>query len=159
MKKKIVAVLAAVGIALGAAACSSEADTVSYNLSKSADNFEVLRRIVFINGITDKYLLEIQGLCALGNNDKPRELTVVCKVGPDEYMKHFLGLSDNVTYLLQQISPKKVNAFHYKVFFRPETLIPDIDLQTSIGNNPQGPYTVVTPTPTGTPTETLTTTK
>lgn len=111
--------------------CSSEADTVSQNLSKSADNFEVQRKVVFFNGITDKYLLTIEGLCSLGNNDSSKKLTVTCKVGDHQYKKHFLGLSDNVSFFVEQTDAKYEDAYHYKVIFRPETIVPDIDLKTS----------------------------
>lgn len=108
---------------------STEADTVSYNLSKSADSFEVQRRVVFLNGITDKYLLTIEGLCSI--DDQGNQLEVTCKVGQDSYKKHFLGLSDNVSYFVEQTDAKMVDPFHYRVVFRPESIIPDIDLQTS----------------------------
>lgn len=114
------------GIVIGATACSSAADVASENLSKAADNFEINRRIVFINGITDKYLMVIEGRCSLGNNDKTGELTVTCKIGANEYKKHFLGLSDNVTYFVEQLEGADVSVYHYRVFFRPETLVPDI---------------------------------
>lgn len=114
----------------GLTACS-EADTVSQNLSKDADSFKVQRRVVFFNGITDKYLLEIEGLCALGNNDDPKKLSVTCKVGEDAYKKHYLGLSDNVSFFVEQTNANYEDAYHYKVLFRPEEIIPDIDLQTS----------------------------
>lgn len=111
------------------AACTSEADVVSENLSKSADSFSVERRVVFVNGITDKYLLSIEGKCSIA--DDGNQLEVTCKVGEEEYKKHFLGLSDNVTYFVEQLEGKKEDPFHYKVIFRPESIIPDIDLQTS----------------------------
>lgn len=111
-------------------ACT-EADTVSRNLSKSADSFDVQRRVVFFNGITDEYLLTVEGLCALGNEDTDRRMTVTCKVGEDEYKKHYLGLSDNVSFFAEQLDAKKEDPFHYKVLFRPESLIPDIEMQTS----------------------------
>lgn len=111
------------------AACTTEADVVSENLSKSADSFSVERRVVFVNGITDKYLLSIEGKCSI--SDDGNQLEVTCKVGEEEYKKHFLGLSDNVTYFVEQLEGKKEDPFHYKVIFRPESIIPDIDLQTS----------------------------
>lgn len=117
-------------LAMLLAGCGREADVASQNLSNAADSFEIYRRIVFINGITDKYLLTIEGLCSLGNFDAERELTVTCKTGPAEYKKHFLGLSDNVTYLVEQIDAASVDSFHYRVIFRPSVIIPDIDLQT-----------------------------
>lgn len=130
MKMKLASALVLLMVLL-LAACTSEADTVSHNISKSADSFEVQRRIVFFNGITDKYLLTIEGLCSLGNNDKERELTVTCKVGEKAYKKHFLGLSDNVSYLVEQTDAVSADPFHYRILFRPESIIPDIDLQTS----------------------------
>lgn len=129
MKKKLtLAALLLSTIALGA--CTSEADTVSQNLSKEADSFSVERRVVFFNGITDKYLLSVEGLCALDASDG-KKLTVTCKVGEGEYKKHYLGLSDNVSYFVEQTDAESVDPFHYKVVFRPEAIVPDIDLQTS----------------------------
>jgi len=129
MKKWFLASLVGIMMILGLVGCS-EADTVSENLSKSADSFQVQRRVVFFNGITDKYLLTVEGLCSL-NTDSDRKLTVTCKVGKNQYKKHYLGLSDNVSYFVEQTDAKYENPFHYKVLFRPETIVPDIDLQTS----------------------------
>lgn len=122
-------VIPAIALSLMVIGCS-EADTASDNLSTAADNFEIQRRIVFVNGITDKYLLEIQGRCSLGNFDAERELSVTCKVGQSQYVKHFLGLSDNVTYVVEQTEAAAVSGYHYKLIFRPETIVPDIDLRT-----------------------------
>jgi hypothetical protein len=129
MKSKLsIAIVSIMAVLLSAC---TEADTVSHNLSKSADSFEVQRRIIFFNGITDKYLLTIEGLCSLGNNDDAGKLSVTCKVGANTYKKHFLGLSDNVSYLVEQTDAVSVDPYHYKLLFRPESIIPDIDLQTS----------------------------
>lgn len=108
----------------------SQADVASNNVSKAADNFKVNRRIVFYNGITDQYILVIEGYCSLGNNDAAGSLSVTCKTGPNEFKKHFLGLSDNVTYFAEQLDPAPVNVWNYRVIFRPSTIIPDIQLQT-----------------------------
>lgn len=113
---------------LGLAACS-DADVASRNISRAADMFEVQRRIVFYNGITGDYMLVIEGLCSLGNDDKPKRLSVTCKVGPNDYKKHFLGLSDNVTFFVEQIKPAKVSVYHYRVIFKPSVILPDIDVR------------------------------
>lgn len=124
--KKLLLSAAAV---LSVAACMPPADVASKNLSKAADNFEVMRRIVFYNGITDKYMLEVIGLCSLGNNDSARSLSVTCKTGPNSYKKHFLGLSDNVTFIAEQLDGVGVSTYHYRVNFQPQTLIPDVDFR------------------------------
>lgn len=107
----------------------SDADVVSQNISKDADYFKINRRVVFYNGITGEYMLTIEGKCSLGNNDPANKLTVTCKVGEDKYKKHFLGLSDNVTYFVEQIESANVSDYHYKVVFKPAAIIPDIDIK------------------------------
>lgn len=131
MKKIITLALAAALLLGGLVACSSDADVVSQNISTAADNFEIQRRIVFYNGITGDYILEVEGLCSIGNDDKPGRLSVTCKVGPKAYKKHFLGLSDNVTFFAEQLDPASVSAYHYRVVFKPEEIVPDIDMRTS----------------------------
>lgn len=120
----------AVGIPIAVSACGpSDADVASHNISKAAEQFEVARRIVAINGITDKYLLEIVGYCSVetSNSQLGGALEVTCKLGPGKFKKLFVGLSDNVTYTVQQIDPIKVSTSHYRVIFKPEAIIPDFD--------------------------------
>lgn len=127
LKSLLVGALAAVMLAVFAG-CESDADVASRNVSKAADNFEVMRRIVFFNGITDTYLLSIEGYCSLGNDDPNYRLSVTCKAG-GTYKKHFLGLSDNVSYFVEQMQGANVSADHYRVVFKPSVIIPDIDVR------------------------------
>ena len=124
--KRLLASVVAISLLAG---CQREADVASHNVSAAADQFEVQRRVVFFNGITDTYLLTIEGLCSLGNDDDPGELTVTCKTGPKSYKKHFLGLSDNVSYFVEQLDATKLDSFHYRVTFRPSVIIPDLDIR------------------------------
>jgi hypothetical protein len=126
--KKITAALAVMALAVGLSACN-DANIASANLSKAADNFEITRRVVFYNGITDSYMLTIEGLCSLGNNDRENRLTVTCKTGPASFKKHFLGLSDNVTFFVEQIDAANVDVYHYRVTFKPEAIVPAIDFR------------------------------
>lgn len=130
MKKiSLLTILLSMSIVLSAC---TDADIASTNLSKAADNFEIDRRIVFYNGITDTYLLTIEGRCSLGNgDDRSQQVTVTCKTGEDKYKKHFLGLSDNVTYFAEQLENANVSAYHYRVTFKPQTILPDIDLRVN----------------------------
>lgn len=123
MNRKPIALAAL--LVVGAAACTKPADRVSKNLSVAADNFEINRRIVFYNGITDTYMLTVEGRCSLGNTDPDGQLTVTCKLGPDQYKKHFLGLSDNVTYFVEQTDAADADEYRYRVVFRPESVLPD----------------------------------
>jgi hypothetical protein len=131
VKKKFLIALVPV-IAVATAACTSKADRVAENISKSAENFEIERRIVFFNGITDKYLLTVEGRCSVETSDSALggSLEVTCKIGPNAYKKHFLGLSDNVSYFVEQIESADVSEYNYRVIFRPETIIPSVELDT-----------------------------
>lgn len=113
-------------------ACN-DADVASSNLSQDADNFKINRRIVFFNGITDTYLLSIEGFCSI--KDENKQLEVTYKTDPGTYKKHFLGLSDNVSYFVEQMDSTKVDAYHYKVVFKPDIIAPDIEIRTSVSND------------------------
>ncbi|MFF0543836.1 hypothetical protein ACFYTF_13475 [Nocardia thailandica] len=126
MSRKFAAAVVAVACGvLVVTGCASDADVVSKNLSKESDQFRIDRRVVFFNGITDKYLLSIEGKCSI--KDENDQLEVTCKTGNDEYKKHFLGLSDNASYFVEQLEGANVSPYHYKVIFKPETIVPDID--------------------------------
>ncbi len=117
----------AISMVAALAGCSREADVASHNLSKAADQFQIDRRVVFYNGITNEYMLTIEGRCSI--KDEGTQLEVTCKTGQEEYKKHFLGLSDNVTYFAEQLGAARVGAYHYDVVFRPQTIIPDVDFE------------------------------
>lgn len=131
----VVVLLAWVGLVVmvSLSGCEREADVASRNASKAADNFEIARRIVFYNGITGEYMMTVEGLCSLGNKDKHRELTVTCKYGSGQYKKHFLGLSDNVSFFVEQLDVANVSGFHHRIIWRPQTIIPNVDLEVDVG--------------------------
>lgn len=107
--------------------CSTDADVVSENISADADNFKVNRRIVAVNGITDKYILAVEGWCNINVDRDDHQLEITCKIDSDTYKKHYVGLSDNTTYFVEQQAAANVSADHYKVIFKPEVIIPDIE--------------------------------
>jgi len=130
MKRFLVVVMMVVLIAvvLGGSmtACDTDARVASRNLSQAAEMFEINRRIVFYNGITDTYMLTIEGRCSIEpSSDK---LSVTCKTGANAMKKHYLGLSDNVTYFVEQIDGADVSVYHYRVIFKPKAIVPDVDL-------------------------------
>jgi len=135
MKKTIASIVITAGAVIGLSACANDADIASENVSRAADNFEVERRIVFFNGITDTYLLTIEGRCSI--TDEGNQLEVICKTGDKAYKKHFLGLSDNVSYFVEQGKETKASAYHYRVTFKPQQILPDIDFRGSTEDGPR----------------------
>lgn len=126
--KKLYSFLAAGLMALSLTACD-DSEVATRNLIKAADNFEVNRRIVFYNGITDTYMLEIEGRCSIDLNQNNTAFNVICDVGNGNYKRHTLVLSDNVTAFVEQIEPNKVSKNFYRVTFKPSTIIPNIDVR------------------------------
>lgn len=130
MKKLILALTAT---ALLAGCDDDDATVASANLAKAADNFEINRRIVFYNGITDSYMLLIEGLCSMDLNANGTAFNVICKTGPGEYKRHTQVLSDNTSAFVEQLDGAKVSAYHYRVTFKPQSILPDVDFRGDAG--------------------------
>lgn len=127
--KKIAYPLAVAAGLTGLAGCDTDAKVASRNLSQAADMFEINRRIVFYNGITGEFMLNIEGRCSIEVDNQDKQLEVTCKTGDSEFKKHFLGLSDNVTYFAEQVEGAAASKYHYRVVFKPQSIIPDIDVR------------------------------
>ena len=124
---RTVAFLAAAVAITGLAACS-DADVASRNLSQAADNFEVPRRVVLYNGITDAYIQEVKGFCSRGNADTGNEVTITCKT-PTGFVKHMWILGDNQLVFVEQLQDVKVGTDFYTVNFKPSVIIPDFKVR------------------------------
>jgi hypothetical protein len=110
--------------------CTQESERAAFNVSQAAHNFEVNRRVVFYNGITGDYILTVEGLLSVApDNRNPAWVSVIVKTGPSEYKKHYLGVSDNVTWFCEQIEAVAASPYHYRVIFRPATVIPSIEIK------------------------------
>lgn len=132
MKAKFLVPIAALMIAFSvfATGCTeSDADIAARNISTAAEQFEVARKIIGINGITDKYLWQVEGYCSVetASSGLSGALEVTCKIGKGKFKKLFFGLSHNVTYVVQQVDPIDVSTNRYRVIFKPEAIIPDFD--------------------------------
>jgi hypothetical protein len=133
MKKAVATVVLLSTVALVAlVGCGSQADTASKNISVRAEKFEVQRRIVGVNGITDKVEFIVEGKCSiegdgLGNLNA---LIVTCKHGPKDYRKHYVGMSDNMFFISTQLQGIAVSEYRTKIVLKPQGIIPDLDLVT-----------------------------
>lgn len=117
---------------LGVTGCSDEEVAIK-NVTEEAKYFNVPRRIVFVNGITDEYLLEVEGYCTV-NGDEFRGnvgnvIAITCKLGDGSIKRHFMGLSNNVTFVAEQLEGSHVSRDHYKVNFKPKAILPDISIK------------------------------
>lgn len=137
VKNAAIAVAGVILLSASMTACMDDDDATvaSENVSKAADNFEVQRRITVINTESDKYLVVITGACSIDAESK--QLEVICKTGKDEYKKTLVGISNRVTYTVEQGEPIKASAYHYRMTFKPQSIVPDVDFRGSTEDGPR----------------------
>lgn len=129
MNKKI-AIISFLLIALsGITACATEAQRVSYNISQEADNFNTIRQITVINCIQGDVLFQMTGKISITADTNDNQLEVIVEDDNGHYKKHFIGLSDNVTYVVEDITDGDVSKYHYTLNFNPKMWIP-VDVKT-----------------------------
>ena len=100
-----------------------EADKVSRNVSKEADNFNVTRRVTVFNIRTDTVLMQMTGKISIENNTH-NELVVLVEVEKGLYQKHFIYLNEYTMYTVEDLSGAEVSPYAYELEFLPQTLVP-----------------------------------
>jgi hypothetical protein len=125
--------LIAAGIVAGAAlagltACASDADTADNNIKTAAEQFEVQRTIVGINGITGKTIFYAEGRCSF-EQPTSRRFELVCKYGPNEFRKQVFIMGDQDSVAITQEEAIDVSVYHTRIVLKPESLIPEFDLE------------------------------
>lgn len=121
--KKLIQLSALLLSLLVLAACR-EADRVSHNLSKEADNFNIVRKITVINAIQGEILYQMTGKMSIHHSAEDQQLEIIAQDDNGGYKKHFIGLSDNVTYVVEDITGAEVSNTKYTITFNPDMVIP-----------------------------------
>lgn len=110
----------AVGVSLSAC---TEAEKVSYNVSKEVDNFNVVRRVAVINTRTDKVEFEVMGNISVDTSNE-NKLVIIAETGKDTYKKHLVNMTDWNMYVVEDLEGADVNKYRYEVNYMPESIIP-----------------------------------
>ena len=125
MKRKIVfTVVTVMCMAMLFTACVREADKVSQNLSLEADNFNNVRQITVMNCIKGDVLFQMTGKMSIEADTDDNQLEIIVEDENGEHKKHFIGLSDNVTYVVEDITSKNVDKYKYTLNFNPKMWVP-----------------------------------
>lgn len=123
--KNIICILVSLVIVIAMlTGCQTEADKVSYNLSLEADNFNDIRQITVINCLKGDVLFQMTGKMSIKADMEDNQLEVVVEDENGNYKKHFIGLSDNVTYVVEDITSGDVSKYKYTLNFNPNMWIP-----------------------------------
>ncbi len=118
-----VVIVALLAFNLSLVGCT-EADRVSQNLSQEADNFNVVRQLTVINCLEGDVLFQMTGKMSITADTEDRQLEIIVEDEDGSYKKHFVGLSDNVTYVVEQVSAKSVDKYKYTLNYNPKMWIP-----------------------------------
>lgn len=124
MKNKIAKMVLTTGLLVGAICGCTEADRVSYNLSQEADNFNDVRQITVINCIQGDVLFQMSGRMSIQPDPTENQLEVIVEYKERLYKKHYIGLSDNVTYVVEDLEVDNVDQYSYTLNFNPKMWIP-----------------------------------
>jgi len=109
-------------LTIGLTGCR-QADRVSYNLRKDADEFTIRRRVIAINTRTNEALFEVEGLISI-SADGDGDLNVLIQTGPEQYKLFYAHLSQDVTYTCVQLEPTETTPYAYEIaFFPPKEVI------------------------------------
>ena len=128
MKKKVLTIVLCILMVLGVVGCT-QSDRVSYNLSKESDNFNDVRQLTVMNCIQGDVLFQMTGKMSITADIEDNQLEVIVEDEKGQYKKHFIGLSDNVTYVVEDITEGNVSNYKYTLNFNPDMWIP-VDVKT-----------------------------
>lgn len=141
MKRILSIIPIALFLAVGLSACSEgpdDSEVVNHNITKAAQNFEVQRRIVVLNGITNDIVMQVEGRCDVSPGE--RKIFFTCKVAEgndaDSYIRNQVYVGDNVITSVEQGDPIKASAYHYRFTYKPQSIIPDPDFRGSMSDTP-----------------------
>lgn len=125
--KKLVAIALAGGLILGLAACTSDADVAAENIATAAEQFEVQRTIIGMNGISGDIIFMAEGRCSFEEGGD--RVDVTCRYAKNEYRKHVFLLGDQDSVSITQEEAIDVSVYHTRVILKPQTLLPEFDLE------------------------------
>ena len=131
MKKKIIGLLLLFGICVTCFTGCDEASRVQYNLTKEADNFNLVRQLTVINCLQGDVLFQMTGKMAITADVEDNQLEILVENDDGSYAKHFVGLSDNVTYTIEDLNlgANDVEKYKYTLNFNPKMWFP-LEIET-----------------------------
>ena len=119
----MLSIILVLGIGATFVGCN-QAERVSYNLSREADNFNNVRQLTVMNCITNEILFQMTGKLSIEADTADNQLEIIVEVEDGLYKKHFIGLGDNVAYVVEDITGENVSNYKYTLNFNPKMILP-----------------------------------
>jgi uncharacterized lipoprotein YehR (DUF1307 family) len=112
---------------IGLTACGRQSDRVSYNLSLEADSFNVTRRLTVINTRAQDgnqaILFQMTGNFSI-EKESDGDLAVIGENDDGTFYKHFVNLTRDISYIVEDIGKNSVNKHKFEINFNPQMIIP-----------------------------------
>ncbi len=109
-----------------AAKYQSEYAVTVNKLEMKEGNFETYRRVVFYNVRLGETVFTCEGYCHV-QVDSDGDIELVVKTGEDEYLRHYLGQKQDITYFSEQLKPVKESGYRYKIVWNPKIWLPELE--------------------------------
>jgi hypothetical protein len=104
-----------------------ESERVSYNLSVEADSFNIARQLTVINTRAEDgntaILFQMTGNFSI-TKAADGDLEVTGENPDGTYYKHFVNLSQDVTYIVRDLGKTAVNKHKFEINFNPKMIVP-----------------------------------
>ena len=125
--KKAIAIVVMVLLVMSLLVGCTEAERVSTNLSQEADNFNVTRQLTVINTRAEDgnnaVLFQMTGNFSI-NKEADGDLAVIGEEPDGTYYKHFVYLTRDISYIVQQVETRSVSKYKFTINYNPKMIIP-----------------------------------
>ncbi|KRL81785.1 hypothetical protein [Ligilactobacillus equi] len=119
INKKLVGIVTALGLSGMLLTGCTQAERASHNLAQESDNFNVVRKVTVIDAITNDVMFQMTGRLSI-NTESSKKLVITVENSNGSYQKHIIGLSDNVTYVVSDVTKKNVSKYNYEINYNPK---------------------------------------
>lgn len=107
-----------------AAKYQSEYGVTINKLEMKESNFKTYRRIVFYNVRLGETVFACEGYCHV-QIDRDGDVEIVVKTGDEEYLRHYLGQKQDITYFSEQLKPVRNDVYRYQIIWNPSLWLPE----------------------------------
>jgi hypothetical protein len=125
--KKLIAILCVLILVVMAFSGCRQSDRVSHDLSLEADSFNVTRQLTVINTRAEdgnmSILFQMTGNFSI-EKEMDGDLAVIGENDDWTYYKHFVFLSRDITYIVEDVGKTTVNKHKFQINFNPQMIIP-----------------------------------
>lgn len=118
----ILAIVLIIWFLFAVGACSAM-NIVSWEVSREANNFNVVRELTVYNNVTGEIIMVAQGRISVVVDSGESQLEIMVANPGEQYEKHLVGLNETTTYIVRDLTEiKDVENFRYRTVINPRLM-------------------------------------